>query len=567
MDGGRLVHELVVRGGTVVDGSGGMPVVADVAIDDGRITAVGPGLDGAATVDANGALVVPGFVDLHTHYDPQVLWDPEISPSSQLGVTAVVAGNCGFSIAPCPPELRASMMRTLDGVEDMRFATLEAGIDWDFTTYPEYLASVERRGTAINFGGYVGHSPVRLWVMGDDAYEREASDDEIERMAAIVCEAIEAGALGFSSDRSPFHRGDGGRRVPSAVATQAELEAIWAAVGRLGRGVLHVAPGEDYHWVYDAQRRVGRPVTWSAILAYDPSATSKAPWATKLADHRAGIARGADVHPQVTCRPITFQVSMADPTSLYMLPSFAAVMAGDHAARRAIYEDAAWRATARTELDAGRYVDVRWDRFVVAETNRTELVGMTAAQLAARDGVHALDAVLDLALSDALTTRFTVSFANDDPAAVQALLQEPGCVLGLSDAGAHVSQLCDASMPLDYLAHWVRDRGVTSVEAGIRRLTGELADLLGLRGRGYVRPGYAADLVVLEWDELSPGPVRRVHDLPAGGDRLVADDPRGLRHILVNGRAIRRDHAPVADTPRPGQILDNRPHASGDHDG
>lgn len=553
------MHELVVRGGTVVDGSGAEPYAADVGIDDGRISAIASGLTGASSIDAHGALVAPGFIDLHTHYDPQVLWDPQVSPSSQLGVTSVVAGNCGFSVAPCPPGLRGSMMRTLDGVEDMRVATLEAGMAWDFETYPEYLQAVARRGTAINFGGYVGHSAVRLWVMGDEAYEREATDDEIARMIDVVGEAMRAGALGFSSDRSPFHRGDGGRRVPSAVAAQAELEAIWAGVGRLGWGLIHVAPGEDYHWIYDAQPRVQRPVTWSAILAYDASATSKAPWAGKLADHRAGVARGADVHPQVTCRPITFQVSMADPTTLYMLPSFAAVMAADRTGRLALYSDAGWRAAARAEIDAGRHVDVRWDRFTVAETRQPARLGRTIAALASETGAHPFDALLDLSVADDLETRFTVVFANDEPDAIAALLAEPGCVLGLSDAGAHVSQICDAFMPLDYLANWVRDRSLTNVQTGVRRLTGELADLIGLRTRGYVRPGYAADLVVLDWDDLDPGPLRRVHDLPAGGDRLVADRPAGLRHILVNGNPIRTDHAPVVGALLAGQLLDNRP--------
>jgi N-acyl-D-aspartate/D-glutamate deacylase len=553
------MHEVVIRGGTVVDGSGADGVPADVGIDAGRVTAIGTDLQGTRVIDAAGALVVPGFIDLHTHYDPQVLWDPQLSPSSQLGVTSVIAGNCGFSVAPCPPELRGSMMRTLDGVEDMRVETLEAGIDWDFTTYPEYLAAVARRGTAINFGGYVGHTPVRLWVLGDEAYEREATSDEIEQMIEVVCAAIRAGALGFSSDRSPFHLGDGGRRVPSAVATQAELEAIWAAVGELGHGLLHVAPGEDYHWIYDVQPRVGRPVTWSAILAYDESAKSKAPWSGKLADHRAGRASGADVHPQVTCRPITFQVSMADPTALYMVPAFAAVVAADRAGRAALYGQQDWRDTARAEIDSGRHVDVRWDRFTVAETRQAAATGRTVAAIAADTGSHPFDVALDLAIADELETRFTVVFANDDPTAIVALLSEPGCVLGLSDAGAHVSQICDALMPLEYLSAWVRDRAVTTVEAGVRRLTGEPADLIGLRGRGYLRPGYAADVVVIEWDDLDPGPLRRVHDLPADGDRLVADQPCGLRHILVNGNPIRIDHAPVADAPLAGQLLDNRP--------
>ena len=347
--------------------------------------------------------------------------------------------------------------------------------------------------------------------------------------------------------------------MPSAVATQAELEAIWAAVGELGQGLLHVAPGEDYRWIYDVQPRVGRPVTWSAILAYDESATSKAPWSGKLADHRAGLRRGADVHPQVTCRPITFQVSMADPTVLYMVPSFAAVVAADRAGRAEIYGQQDWRDNARAEIDSGRHVDVRWDRFTVAESRQLAAIGRTVAEIADDTGSHPFDVALDLAVADGLETRFTVVFANDDPAAVGALLSEPGCVLGLSDAGAHVSQICDAFMPLDYLAAWVRDRSIASVQEGVRRLTGELADLIGLRDRGYLRPGYAADVVVIDWDDLDPGPLRRVHDLPADGDRLVADQPRGVRHILVNGNPIRADHVPVVDAPLAGQLLDNRP--------
>lgn len=377
-------------------------------------------------------------------------------------------------------------------------------------------------------------------------------------MAGVVTDAMRAGALGFSSDRSPFHRGDGGRPVPSAVATQSELEQIWAAVGQLGWGLLHVAPGEDYEWVYDAQPRVGRPVTWSAILAYDPSATSKAPWSSKLAVHRRGRAAGADVHPQVTCRPISFQVSMANPQVFSTLPSFAPVIAADRDRRKSFYADPSWRATARAEIDGGRHVDIRWDRFTVAE-HGGDATGRSLADVAADRGQHPFDVALDLAAAADLETRFTVVFANDDPAAVCTLLTTEGCVLGLSDAGAHVGQLCDAMMPIDFLARWVRDRQLLSLEAGIRRTSGELADLIGLPDRGYVRVGAAADLVVLDWDQLDPGPVRRVHDFPGAGDRLIADAARGVRHVLVNGVPIRLDHEPVVGDPRPGRLLDNRP--------
>lgn len=240
----RPVHEVTVRGGLVVDGSGREQRRADVGIDSGRITEIAPDVAGRHVIDAAGCLVAPGFIDLHTHYDPQVLWDPMLSPSSQLGVTSVVAGNCGFSIAPCPPALRDSMIATLVNVEDMRSATLHAGIDWSFESYGEYLDSIAASGTAINFGGYVGHTAVRLSVMGDDAYERHARPEEIAQMASVVAHSIASGALGFSSDRSPFHRGDGGRPVPSAVATLEEVAALWRAADTAGAGLIHVAPGD-----------------------------------------------------------------------------------------------------------------------------------------------------------------------------------------------------------------------------------------------------------------------------------------------------------------------------------
>ena len=558
------MHEVVVRGGTVIDGSGRPGIRADVGIDGGRITEMAASVDGADVVDASDCLVTPGFIDLHTHYDPQVLWDPFISPSSQLGVTSVVAGNCGFSLAPCAADQRDSMIATLCNVEDMRPETLRAGIDWSFASYGEYLQTIAARGTGINFGGYVGHTAVRQWVMGDEAYERQATENEVDRMAAVVREAIDAGALGFSSDRSPFHRGDKGRRVPSAVAAMAEVEALWRAVDDTGRGLIHVAPGEDFAWVYRLASTVSRPITWSAILAYPDDASSKAPWSSKIAYHREHLQPGVRVYPQVTCRPLTFQVSMAEPTTFYMLPAFASIAAANPDDRPAIYRDPEWRRAACAELDSGAYVDVRWHTFVVSESADEAVLGRSLAVLADEENRHPLAVALDIALRDGLATRFTINFANNDPAAVSTLLREPGLVLGLSDAGAHISQICDALMPLDYLSRWVRDRELCTPEAGIHRLTGELGSVLGLQRRGLLAEGWAADIAVLEWDNLDPGEVRRVRDFPAGGDRLVADAPRGLRHVLVNGVPIRRDNAPSWPASLPGRLLTQAGPTQGD---
>ncbi len=553
------MNEYVIRGGTVVDGSAAPARRADVRVRNGVIVEVGEHLTGGAQLDASGCLVTPGFVDIHTHYDPQVLWDPWLTPSSHQGVTSVVAGNCGFSLAPCRPESRTTLLHTLDKVEDMRIATLEAGVDWSFVSYADYLQRVAQAGTAINFSGYVGHTPLRMWAMGEAAWERPASTAEIGLMQEEIRRGIAAGAVGFSTDRSGFHRGAGGRAVPSVVAEQNEVEALMAACAA-AQGLVHCAPGENFHWLYDFQPRLGRPLTWSAILAYPAGAQSKAHWADKLAFHRERRSRGAAAHPQVTCRPVTFGFTMAEPTVFAMVPAFAQVLAGDREQRRALYRDADWRALARQEISHGGYIDARFETFAVGESPRAKLRGRRVMDLAAERGCDPFDVVCDVALDDDLATRFTVTFANDDTAAVTRLLTEDGCVLGLSDAGAHTGQLCDASMPVDFLAHWVRDRDLMPLERGVRRLTGDLADLLHLPARGYVAPGFWADLLVLDWTRLAPGPVRRVHDLPGGGDRLVTDQPEGIVHMMVNGQPIRRDEATVSDLQRlPGALLSQSP--------
>ncbi|GMU78820.1 MAG: amidohydrolase [Acidimicrobiia bacterium] len=552
---------LAIRGGTVVDGRGTPPYRADVGVDDGRIAEIAATVRARHEIDATGHLVMPGFVDLHTHYDPQVLWDPELTPSTAQGVTAVVAGNCGFSLAPCPPEMRASLLRTLDGVEDMRVSTLRAGIEWTFESHPEYLRRVAERGTGANFGGYIGHTALRLAVMGDAAYEREASPSELEAMRTVVGDALDGGALGFSTDRSGFHRGDGGRPVPSAVAHQDEVVALMLVTREAQRGIVHCAPGERFHWLYDLQPRLGRPITWSAILTYPRDTAARAWWADKVAFHRAHYEQGVDVHPQVTCRPVTFRISMQEPSPFYLLPAFARVKAAEADARVRIYTDEGWRTSARDELDAGRHMDPRWDNFSVAEcTIDARLVGRPIGEIAADRRRHPLDVVLDLAVEDP-GARFSVTFANDDPDGVRALLTTEGCVLGLSDAGAHVSQVCDAALPTDFLAHWVRDQHVMPLAAGVRRLTGEPAELLGLRDRGHVTPGHWADLVVVDWERLDPGPIRRVHDLPGGGDRLVCDQPAGIAHVVVNGvPTVQEGRRVTAGLDRlPGRVLDNAP--------
>jgi N-acyl-D-aspartate/D-glutamate deacylase len=553
--------QIAIRGGSVIDGTGAPARRADVGVADGRVVEIAERVTAPREIDATGRIVTPGFVDIHTHYDPQVLWDPSLSPSCWHGVTSVVAGNCGYSIAPTRAADRASLLRTLDKVEDMRLATLEAGVDWNFETYGEYLDAVAKRGTVINFGGYVGHTPVRLYVLGDDAYERKATDDEIIRMKQVVADSLNGGALGFSSDRGGFHIGDGGRPVPSIMASQEETEALMRVTGEINRGMIHIAPGENYEWVYDFQKSLGRTITWSSILTYPPEWKSRAPFKGKLDRHTAGRRDGADVWVQVTCRPIVQQILMNEPTPFYQLPAFADLVATPMADRPRLYRDPSWRQRVYDEFESSKWINPGWETFTVSDSQaHPELEGRSLASIARDRGGTPFDALADIALDDDLMARFEVTFANNDEAGITLLVQSEGCIMGLSDAGAHISQICDAVMPTDFLSSWVRDRQVMPIERGVRKLTGEIADVIGV-DRGYIRVGSPADIVVIDLDNLSTGPLRRVHDMPAEGERLIADAPTGIDAVLVNGVPIRLDSKPIDHLldELPGEVLRSVP--------
>ncbi len=546
-----MTVDLVVRGGTVFDGTGAPGRVADVAVADGMIAEIGDLRgSGARELDASGCAVAPGFVDIHTHYDAQVLWDPALRPSSSHGVTTVIAGNCGFSIAPTRPEHRDAIVGTLENVEDMDPATLSAGIAWEFETFPQYLDAVGRRGTVLNFTAYVGHSALRLYVLGDAAYERAATTDEIAQMCALVREAIEAGAAGFSTSFSYAHRGVDGKPVPSRFAERDEVDALFHAAGSTGKGVVLITPGSQctYADVYEWQPRVGRPFTYPLFAS--PGGRHLEP----VGLHEQGLARGARVWPQVTPRPLTMQFTLADPYSLNTGTVFGELLKVSRAVRLAAYRDPEWRALAAADLETSP-MKPRWDTFEVSESRTfPELQGRRVTDLARERGCSPLDVMCELAVAEDLSTRFRAYIANDDVDAVAKLLTHESVVLGLSDAGAHVDQLCDAPLPTDLLGTWVRQRDVMPLERAVRKLSGEPADLFGLARRGYLREGYAADVCVFDPRTVAPGPTRRVRDFPADAERLTAEEPVGVRHVLVNGTPIRIDDEQLpTDGLRPGQ--------------
>ena len=558
-------YDLKIVGGTVIDGTGAERFRGDVALRDGRIAAVGEVSGSAArTVDAEGCVVAPGFIDIHSHYDAQVMWDPILTVSPWHGVTSVVMGNCGFGVAPAKPDNRLLLMQTLENVEGMSLKALEEGLDgWPFESFPEYLDAIETRGTAVNVGAMVGHTAVRLDVMGLDSTERPARPDEVEAMEAIVGEAIAAGALGFSSSTSRLHVGFAGKPVPSRLADMAsETIPLAEAVGRNGGGVVQLTNGiEPDFAAFEKLARAAGTVTWTALL-------------TRIGDdslherHRERAARQhADrlpIHPQVSCRPLTMEFQFAAPFPFDRLDSFKPATAADATGKRRLLADPAFRAAVKRELseDTAREPQT-WALVMALEAlevsacaERPELEGRKVPEIAAEQGVDPIDLTFDLAVSSALETRFRIPLANTNESAIATLLTEPFTVLGLSDAGAHASQLCDACFSTHLLGHWVRGKGALTLEQAIDHLCARPAAIFGLAGRGRLAAGCAGDVVVFDPETVAPGPLERVYDLPAGADRLIST-PTGVRAVLVNGTVVRRDNETVLgpDDPMPGRLL------------
>ena len=553
--------DLVVRGGTVVDGSGSPSYRGDVAVAGGRIAAVGA-VRGSArqTIDADGRVVAPGFVDVHTHYDAQVFWDRMLTISPWHGVTTVVMGNCGFGIAPTRPADRSLIVRSLEKVEGMSREALEAGLgeEWGFETFPEFLDAIERRGAAINTAAMVGHTPVRFHVMGQAATERAATAEEIERMAAIVRQAIEAGAVGFATSKAPTHVVYEGRPAPSRAAAFEEIEALSRVLGPLRRGVVQAAFGPDFFLDEFASlaRASGRPITWTALL----TGLRGAGWHRPVLERsRALQASGLAVYPQVTPRPLNFEFDWKEPFLFEGLPEFRAVAAADAEGKKRIYADPEFRDIFRRKLGgkgSARMSD-RWARTHISfSPTAPELEERTVAEVAAERGVDPADLALDLGLASNLQARFRMSVINTDESEVAECLIDPSTMLGLSDAGAHASQLCDACYATDLLARWVREKRLLSLEAAIHLLSARPAEIFGFSDRGRIAVGLAADLVVFDPATVAATPLRRVHDMPAGADRLVSG-AIGVDAVIVNGSLIRKDGRDVVDPegPLPGRVL------------
>jgi N-acyl-D-amino-acid deacylase len=555
------MDDLLIRQATLYDGTGAAPLRADLAVRAGRIRAIGASLpkDAKQVVDADGLALMPGIIDSHTHYDAQLTWDPHARPSPALGVTTAVIGNCGFTIAPCRPQDRELTMRNLTQVEGMSFEVLQRGVRWEFETFAEYLAQLRRTGCAINIAAYVGHSSLRTYVMGAAANQREANADEIAQMAALVREAMAAGAVGLASSTSPAHNGAGGAPMPSRLAADDEHLALIEAMGESGRGVYMVTKGAQMPvaLLEEMAARSRRPVMIAALLH---NGTNPGAVFADLDAISAANERGHRLIGQVSCCALTMDYTMASPYPVEGLASWKPALGKQGKALCAVLASPAFRQGVRDELaqaSAFRLFNGEWDKVhvvEVAQSRHRELEQRNMRDIAQRQGKDPLDAMLDLALDEDLATIFTAQLLNSDEAAVARLLNHPHSLISLSDAGAHLTFFNDAGFGLHLLGHWVRERGALRLQDAVRRLTQQSAQIFGLPRRGLLREGHAADLLLFDPATVGRGKSHRVFDLPGGAPRLHTD-ALGVHGVWVNGQQITGIGGLLADVPRSGQLV------------
>ena len=563
------MHDLSITNARVHDGSGAPAFDGGVAVADGRIVEVGREVGrGREEIDAEGLALCPGIIDAHTHYDAQLTWDPYAVPSPPLGVTTVITGNCGFTIAPCHPEHRDLMLRHLEKVEGMSIEALRAGTQWDFETFAEYLTALEHSGAVLNVATYCGHSAIRTWAMGAEATERTATDSEVDTMTAALREALDAGAVGFSTTTVESHNGADGVPMPSRLADDREMRAMARTLREAGRGVFLAALGGNHPVFGDREpmafleamaEESGRPGIAPGI-AHTPSMPENC--FAEMDAVAAAQERGHRLYAQVPPSAITQTFTLVTPYPFEGLQAWqpAFPLYKDRKALAALYGDPAFRDAVKQDLvvpgPAKLFTD-QWDHMVVEEAALEEnrhFEERDVASLAASDGVHPFDWFLDLGIAEDFETRFRAEMHNYDDEAVERLLAHPFSHPSLSDAGAHHSMLCDAGFGLHMMGHWVRDRGSFTLEEAVRKLTSMPADIYGFSDRGRIEPDCAADLLLFDPATVARGPLRVTHDLPTGA-RRVTRDGAGVHGVWVNGVRIVDETGLIKGEARPGVIL------------
>ena len=547
--------DLVLRNGTVTDGSGGEPLCADVAVTDGVITDVGTvGAAGLDEIDASGLLVTPGFVDIHTHYDGQVTWDSRLAPSSLHGVTTVVMGNCGVGFAPVRPAHHDMLIELMEGVEDIPGAVLHEGVRWEWESFPDYLDALDRTPRIMDIGAQIPHGALRVFVMGERGAAREAATDEdIAQMARIAGEAVAAGAFGFTSSRTIVHRTSRGEQVPSLHAPAKELTAIGRAVGATGKGVMQLisdfdALDDEFALLRDVAQASGRPLSFT-LLQHD-----FLPERWREVMRRVGLAReqGLDIKAQVACRAIGMihglECSMHP---FFLAPSYVAIAQLPLTERVARMRQPEVRARILAEAAVApenRRLNIITQHFhkqfpIIGEANYEPKPEDSIAGIAQRLGKSAPEVAYDLLLEDGGYRKFyfpMYNYTGTSLDVVHEMMSHPATLLGLGDAGAHCGYICDASYPTYLIKHWARDRTrgpKFGLEFLVHAQTLRNARGMGLTDRGALLPGMKADINLIDFEKLNLTPPEMIYDLPAGGRRLVQ---RGLGYeaTFVSGEMV-----------------------------
>jgi len=556
-------HDLVIRNASICDGSGEACYPGELAVHNGRIAEIGDSVgEGRETLDADGLVLAPGFIDNHTHYDAQITWDPYASPTLSMGVTTLIMGNCGFTIAPCRKKDRDLTLKNLTQVEGMSLEALREGTSRDYETFDEYMTLLETSGLVPNVAVYCGHSSIRTWVMGDAAIERAANDDEIAEMKALIRSSIDAGAIGFASSTYQGHNGWGGVPMPSRFADERELRELVDTLGEAGRGCFMLTKGleTDVPFLESLAQSSGRPVVIAAVL-YDHSNPLRASEDMRMIGD--AVKRGNQLVGQVSCTPVSMEFKL---TGAYLFEGMdawrpAISLYQDKSALAELFKDPAFREAVKQELVAegamNRFTD-QWDKFEILEVARPEhkhLEQMMVAELADKESKHPLDWLLDFGAREDFETLFNAGILNADEEHVLPLLKDPNASIGLADAGAHLFLFCDADYGLHLLGRWSRERRDFSLEEAVAALTSRQAATYGIQKRGELKTGYFADLLLFDPQRIGRGRKERLSDLPANASRLVRLEPSGIHGIWVNGVQVADQSGVRDDGSRPGHLL------------
>jgi len=569
-------HDLLIKNGTVIDGSGAPRYQGDIGIQDGRIAEIGRIRTAAdQVIDADGRIVAPGFIDGHTHMDAQVAWDPLGSCSCWHGVTSVVMGNCGFALAPCRPDQREWIARCLEAVEDIPTEAMMAGVNWTWETFPEYLDTVAKLPKAINYAAFLGHSALRMYTMGERALNETASDDDLRRMGKSVSEALQAGALGFSTSRATTHVTPDGSPIASRIADWSEIDYLVDVMAQQNRGIFQIGPdmssGEAHQTFLQRLQKVavdsGRPVMFGTLSTHqgiDPY-----PWQAQMQFLDETVARGGRMYGQTTTRPIIALFSIKSYLPFDNLPAWQALRSLPIEEQQRRFADPTVRAALVADEAAMKPRDDTFQGGGAATTdpkrpdygNLFALKGVdwddpTVGELARQRSQHPVEVMLDLIIEDA-DQLFVQPLVNETPEEVLGMLQHPRTLATFSDSGAHVCQEMGSSLQTHLLSYWVRKREVFTLEEAVRMVTFDNASAFELSGLGLLRPGYQADLVVFDEATIKPKLPTVETDLPGGSRRLV-QKAEGIDATVVSGVPTFLDGESTGHYP--GQVLRGNGH-------